>query len=334
MPPVRFAIIGCGGYSGAHALRLNEHPDAEVVALCDVSEEIARGYLERNLHDCDPPPRIFTDRAHMYEEARPDAVFVVTPHTLHFEHCMEALDHGCHVFVEKPMVTRAEHAYELKARVEEVDRILVIGYNTPCTPEFLFLREQIRNSTMGPLELVSGHLMQAWKHPTAGSWRQNPELSGGGQAYDSGAHLLNSLCWSIESNVAEVHAFVDNQEVPVDINTSINIRFENGVYGNVVVGGNCTTNDGYLMFAFEQGLIKVDGWGGTWMEVYQGNERIKYPPVKGRRQWPDDNFIDAILGRAEPRTTPFNGLVQSELMDAIYESARTGQPARPKAKGG
>ena len=47
---------------------------------------------------------------------------------------------------------------------------------------------------------------------------------------------------------------------------------------------------------------------------------------------PDDNFIDAILGRAEPRTTPTNGIIQSELMDAIYESARTGQPARPKKR--
>jgi hypothetical protein len=39
------------------------------------------------------------------------------------------------------------------------------------------------------------------------------------------------------------------------------------------------------------------------------------------------NFIDAILGRAEPKTSPGNGIVQSELMDAIYESARTGKLA-------
>jgi len=45
-----------------------------------------------------------------------------------------------------------------------------------------------------------------------------------------------------------------------------------------------------------------------------------------------DNFIDAILGRAEPQTSPVNGIQQSELMDAIYESARTGQVARPQAR--
>ena len=47
---------------------------------------------------------------------------------------------------------------------------------------------------------------------------------------------------------------------------------------------------------------------------------------------PDDNFIDAILGRAEPQTSPINGVIQSELMDAIYESARTGQVARPHSR--
>ena len=48
---------------------------------------------------------------------------------------------------------------------------------------------------------------------------------------------------------------------------------------------------------------------------------------------PADNFVDAIAGRDEARTSPANGIVQSELMDAIYESARTGKPARPEKRG-
>ena len=47
---------------------------------------------------------------------------------------------------------------------------------------------------------------------------------------------------------------------------------------------------------------------------------------------PDHNFIDAILGRAEPRTSVKNGIIQSQLMDAIYESQRTGKPARPSRR--
>jgi predicted dehydrogenase len=52
----------------------------------------------------------------------------------------------------------------------------------------------------------------------------------------------------------------------------------------------------------------------------------------GEQVEPAAHFVDAILGKTEPRTTPTNGIALSELMDAIYESQRTGQPAIPKRR--
>ena len=101
---------------------------------------------------------------------------------------------------------------------------------------------------------------------------------------------------------------------------------------SIVISGNCPVNDSHMSFIFDGGKINTHGGDGSWLEVYQGNQRIKYPPVVGQAQVPDDNFIDAILGRAESRTSAYNGIVQSELMDVIYESARTGAPARPKRR--
>ena len=93
---------------------------------------------------------------------------------------------------------------------------------------------------------------------------------------------------------------------------------------------NCPADVDSMHFISDNGRIDIDGWGGTWINVFQGNQRLKYPPIPGKSQTPDENFVDAILGRAEPRTSPKNGIVQSELMDAIYESARTGKPVRPR----
>ena len=89
-----------------------------------------------------------------------------------------------------------------------------------------------------------------------------------------------------------------------------------------------------MTYIFDNGRIDIDGWGGSWIKVFDGSQQIENPPITDDMNAgnPDDNFIDAILGRAEPRTTPTNGIIQSELMDAIYESARTGQPARPKKR--
>jgi len=335
MSKIRFAMIGCGGNSSGHARRLNEHPDAQIIATCDVNTEIANGYIDRNLPELEPRPDAYDDIDKMLAETKPDAVLISTPHTLHFEQGMKALNAGCHVFMEKPMVTAAEDAYTIAEKVKETGKVFVVGYNTPCSANFYYLRETIRNKTLGKLELVTGYITQDWLRATTGAWRQVPELSGGGQAYDSGAHLLNSLCWSVESNIDEVFAFIDNCGAAVDINSSINVRFENGVLAGIVISGNCPSPGGtHMAFIFDDGRIEIDGWGGGWIRVFEGNKQIENPTITPEMSAgpADYNFINAILGRAESRTSAVNGIIQCELMDAIYESARTGRPAKPKRR--
>lgn len=328
MAKLRVAILGCGGMAGGHARRLAGHDDAELVALCDVSEEVLNGFVERNLSGYEPRPSFFTDAVQMYAQAKPDAVVIVTPHTLHFGHAMQGLEAGCHILMEKPMVTDSGQAHELAKKVEETGKVFVIGYNTPCTPIMAYIREVIRNGELGKLELVSGWLSQGWMKATTGTWRQNPALSGGGQMYDSGAHIFNSLVWTVEQPIDAVQAFVDNKDTPVDINGTANIRFANGVLATITISGNCPANGSKLTYLFDNGRIEVDGWSASWIKVWKGNEEIEVG-LDSSTTKPVDNFIDAILGRAQPRTAPINGINQSELMDAIYESARTGQVARP-----
>lgn len=329
MSTLRFVLLGCGGMMGGHARRLAQHPETEIVGLCDVSEEILQAFVEKNLAGV-TAPKFYTDAAAMYAELRPDAVVISTPHTQHFAQGVQALEAGCHVYMEKPMVTSLEHAYALEEKVRETGKVFVIGYNTPCSPEFFYLRQLIREGTLGKLELVTGFLSQDWLRFTVGKWRQDPALSGGGQAYDSGAHLFNSLCWSVESDVEEVFAFVDNHGARVDINSVTSIRFANGVLANITVGGNCPASGSFMVFIFDGGRVEIDGWGASWIKIWKGAEQVKYPPITPEMGAPSPlhNFIDAILGRAEPRTSPRNGIIQSQLMVAIYESQRTGQPAR------
>ncbi|MBI4977033.1 MAG: Gfo/Idh/MocA family oxidoreductase [Spirochaetes bacterium] len=332
MSKVTMAILGCGGMAGAHAGRFKNNPDVAITACCDVNEGVVNAFIDKNLAGYEPRPEVFTDPAAMYAKAKPTAVTIVTPHTMHFDHGMQALKAGCHVFMEKPMVTNAGQARELAAEVERTKKVFVIGYNTPCTPEFYHVRETIRNGTLGTLEMVTGYLSQGWKKATIGKWRQDPALSGGGQAYDSGAHLLNSLCWSVESDIDEVFAFIDNSGTPVDINSSINVKFSNGVVAAIAVSGNCPKADSFMTFIFDNGKIDINGWNGSWIKIAKGDKDVKYPAIDEKAQTPNDNFIDAVLGRAQARTSPRNGIIQSDLMDAIYESARTGKPARPKKR--
>jgi len=127
MPKVRVAILGCGGMAGAHARRYKENPDVEIVALSDVSEEQVQKFIDRHLADYEPRPAVYTDAAEMYSRAKPDAVSIVTPHTLHFQHGMQALEAGCHVLMEKPMVTDSGQAHELARKVKESGKIFTMA---------------------------------------------------------------------------------------------------------------------------------------------------------------------------------------------------------------
>lgn len=330
MQKIKMAILGCGGMSGAHARRFKDNANVQIVALCDVSEEIVEKYIAKNLADYPTKPAVFSDPARMYAVAKPNAVTIVTPHTLHFEHGAQALEAGCHVLMEKPMVTESSQAHQLAQKAKESGKIVVVGYNTPCTPRFRYVRDAIRSGELGKLETVTGWQTQNWAKGTVGSWRQKPELSGGGQMYDSGAHMFNSLVWSVEAPIEAVFAFVDNLGYPVDINGTVNIRFQNGVMATMTISGNCPASGAGMVYTFDNGRIEVDGWNGSFLRVWKGNEPIE-PVLKGESGTPNDNFIEAILGRAEPLTSPLNGVIQSELMDAIYQSAQTGALARPKA---
>ena len=331
---VRIAFLGCGGMMGAHAQRLKDHPDVDIVGLCDVSEEVVARFEGKHLAGTRHKATHFQDPGQMYAKLSPDAVLISTPHTQHYAQGVQALAAGCNVFMEKPMVTSLDDAYALAQAVKKSGKVFVIGYNTPCSAEFNYLRGIIRGKSFGKLELVTGFLSQDWLRGTTGLWRQDPALSGGGQAYDSGAHLFNSLCWSVESDVEEVFAFVDNHGSRVDINSVSSVRFANGVMANITVGGNCPGAGSFMAFVFDGGRVEIDGWGASWINVWKGDQKVKYPPIAPElgAPSPDHNFIDAVLGRADPRTSVENGIIQSQLMDAIYESQRTGKPARPKRR--
>ncbi len=334
MPILRFMIVGCGGYAGYHARRLGENPETQLVACVDISPAIVEAFIHQHVPALSPKPTVETDLATALLKHRVDAVVVATPHKFHAEHAAVALSAGCHVFIEKPMTISLAEARQLAARAGQMGRVVTVGYNPVCTPEFAYLRQVIRNPHspvgLGKLEVVAGHLSQNWLHWTTGQWRQDPSISGGGVMVDTGAHLLAGLCWAVEAPVVEVFAAVDRLGSRVDINSALLLRFENGVVATIVIAGNCPSESSRLSFFFAGGRIEIDGWYGNWIEINNAYGRVKYPKIDTdqRGHTPLEHFIEAIQGRQLPRVTVDDGVAQAELLELIRESVSTGQPAR------
>jgi predicted dehydrogenase len=324
---LRFGLVGCGGMGQYHARRLVEMPEIEVVALCDIVKSKCAACSKEFFAPKGFKPAIYTDFYKMIAAEPLDAVILVTPHTLHHPHAKAALLKGLHVLSEKPMVTNTGHARELVKLAEARDRLLGVAFQAPVSGEFTYIAELIRRGDLGRIELVHAHVAQRWIEISKGTWRQDPSLSGGGQLYDSGAHMLNGMMWLINSPVKKVFAIADRCGTKVDINATVSVEFENGCLGSVACSGNATMRgDTGITLYGTQGTINTGIWGEKLEHFDKAGEKVLYPYVPYKTVPPEQNFVNAILGKDTLRCPGRCGIVLAELMDAIYESIETGRP--------
>ena len=109
-----------------------------------------------------------------------------------------ALDAGFNVLVEKPMVTRSDHAKKLAEKVKQTGLLLQVSFQASYSCEFAYIREVLKNGGIGELQTVTAWSHQGWRSlGNQRTWRHDPKLSGGGQMYDTGAHLFNAIARAI-----------------------------------------------------------------------------------------------------------------------------------------
>ena len=329
---LRLGVIGCGGFVHFHLRTLFEKMKTKwkVVGLVDVAADNARRVIDT--YELTKEPAIYSDHKKMLRDIKPDAVIVSSPHTLHYQHCSDALGAGAHVLVEKPMVTNADHARKLVRKARRKGLNLQIAIQGTYTDTFAYSRQLIDDGTVGELQLVSGIMAQGWMQGTKGKWRQDPELSGGGQLYDSTAHVLSAIMFLVNSPVKEVFCYADNKGTDVDINAVGCIRFANGCLGTITSGGNCPTWKSHVTLQGANARLEISAHGGD----FEVSGRSFKEPITGvpKRGWkvksttPIQNFYDVIMGTDEPRCPGRLGIMLADLMDGLYASADTGQPAK------
>jgi predicted dehydrogenase len=322
MDKVRVGIVGTGGMAQGHIKRLSQNPDAEIAALCDIREEALKRTVANHPHLEGVPQ--YKDFREMIAADRLDAIHIDTPHTVHYEQIMTGLDSGLNVFSEKPMVCTVKHAHDVLNKIEATGKVFVLGYQRHYQPEFLYIRDAIANGQIGAVQFVQGLQCQQWLKGCAGTWRHDPALSGGGQLNDSGSHLLAVLLFTTGLAVESVAGFIDNMTVPVDINSALSLQFVGGAQGNISIVGNAPTWHEDITIWGEKGIF------------FMRNGKLEVCDEKGKRSTPtaeelpkgntpDDNFINAILGKEPIGSPAIWGLRVIELTEAAWKSADTHQ---------
>ncbi|CAN5391766.1 Gfo/Idh/MocA family oxidoreductase [soil metagenome] len=328
---INLAIIGCGGMSHQHGAWLKDIPEANVVALCDIKKQNT-GRLWKEKFGGREDIRRYDSMEKLLKSPPKnlDAVIIITPHTLHFPQAMAALDAGYHVLVEKPMVTRSADAKKLAEKVKKTGLLLQVSFQASYSAEFAYIRNVLQNNGIGELQTITSWSHQGWM-PKGGKetyrWRHDPKLSGGGQMYDTGAHLFNAIAWCLDRPVEEVFCWIDYKGIPVDINAVMTIRWQGNVLGTATISGNNPGWDEGIIIAGDKGRLHTGIHGGR-LEHYDGRNKLKYPIVNFPHYTPDANFVQCLLGRAEPMCPVRYGIMHSWLMDALYKSAKTKAPVK------
>lgn len=333
----RIAVVGTGWWATAnHLPGLKSHPDAEIVAVCDLDQGKAQKAAEA--FDID---KTYTDLNTMITNEDLDGVMVATYHATHYPVAKICLEYGLHVYIEKPMVLFARHARELVNLAGAKGLQIVMGYNHNHSDYIILARDLVQNGDLGSVQYVTGQFSQRVypllsgkseflqaKVNSPGDVYSDPKRSGGGHGHLQITHLAGMLFFITELRIQHVQAMMNNLGLAVDVVDAITTKFDNGALATL--GGTGNTQGGgrnvKLTIYCEKGWIDIDDVAGT-MVVYREDQAPKWhEPPKGKSHQhptyaPTHNFVDVILGNAENLVSGYVGWRAVELLDAAYRSA-------------
>jgi predicted dehydrogenase len=121
---LKVAIVGCGKIADSHVSQILRIKGCEIVAVCDREPLMAEQLYERF-----PIKRHFDDLTELLRETQPDVVHITTPGETHYAVARVCLEHGCHVYVEKPVTLDATEAEALVALAEDRGLKLTAGHD-------------------------------------------------------------------------------------------------------------------------------------------------------------------------------------------------------------
>jgi predicted dehydrogenase len=322
MSRIRIGLIGCGGIARHHLGVLTKMPDVEIAALCD--PEFVQ--IER-CNEAFPTLRDvgwFADYRQMLDAAALDAVHINSLHTQHAQQIVDSFGKGLHVLCEKPMVTTVADAHRTIEARDKAGKVGLLSYQRHTQAEFRYIKRKIDSGEFGKPIYIAALQGQEWKRATAGSWRQTMEHSGGGQLNDSGSHILDIILWTTGLRAESVSAYGDNCGTPVDINSSVSVRFEGGAMASIAIVGDAPAWHEDITIFCERGAFFVRA--GKLIVQDADGARFEAENLKGGSN-PDANFIRAIQWVEEVQSPFEGGLRVIELTEAAWRSMEKGGEA-------
>lgn len=340
-----FGIVGAGMIGQFHAEAVEGLPNAEVIAVCDHMSGAAEKLGSRC--GCQGMCQIneFMKRDDI------DVVTVATPSGLHGEIALLAATHGKHCIVEKPLEIDLEKIDAMIEAHKQAGTQLGGIFNMRYEKTAQLFKKATESGRFGKLTfgMAYGPWWRDQDYYDKGGWKGTVAMDGGGALMNQGIHTIDLLQWFM-GPVKRVTAFTKtlaHERIEVEDTGAATIEFANGALGTIA----CTTS----MWPGHFRIVEVAGDRGTvamadsnfffWQFADEQPEDdeirkkyVEFPAASVGAANPSAgmtadahraNFADFLSALDEGREPPISGTEARkavEIILAVYESARTGQP--------
>ena len=344
MNKLRVGVIGLGmgrhhiaGYQGS--------PAAEVVAIADPNEarlaEIGDKYGIATR---------YVSAEEMLEREKLDIVSIATPNKYHRELTLAAFAAGSHVLCEKPMAMNAEEGRQMLEAARRAGKRLMINFSYRFTEQSMALKSLVEEDILGDVYFARTIWHRRRGLPGFGGWFGQKALSGGGPLIDLGVHRLDLALWlmgypkpvwvmgSAYSPIGSALALEKGAQFDVEDLAVAMIKFENGATLELEASWAANISERELMetrlFGTKAGLVQrnLEETYKFEAEVYLERDGAHYNmKLHGpTRPVPTSmaHFVDSIVNDTPHIAPGEEGLRVMEILDAIYASAKLGQPVR------
>ncbi len=218
--PVRAALIGMG--AGAERIMLpglTSLPHVHLAAACDPNaanrERVATRW---------GIPETFADPVEMLTAVKPDIAVIATPPLTHYELGLMALEHGCHLYCEKPFMPSLEEADHIIAIAAEKNRFVEVNSQYYQMPIFRQVQEQISSGAAGrPFQIDAWQHMYLLPHEEGG-WKA--ALQPRRVLFEFGTHAIDLICRYFDAYPQAVTARIAQVRADIDADVCINVRLD------------------------------------------------------------------------------------------------------------
>ena len=328
---VRFAVVGLGHIAQVAVLpAFANAKNAELVAL--ISSDAGKLGELGDRYEVDV--RCGYDA---YEKCldEVDAVYIALPNHLHAEYAVRAAHAGVHVLCEKPLAVTAGECAQIIDACRQAGVHVMTAYRLHFERQTLWALERVRSGAIGDLRYFTSAFSMRAK---PGNIRTRPE-TGGGTLYDLGVYCINAARMFFGSEPYEVFASsIDGAtaDMPgVDATTSAVMRFEGDRLAAFTTSFDAADVSSLRLVGTRGDLRMQPAYEYSQPIVCELTVDEKTTKRKGRKgdQFAPEliYFSDCVLRDRAPEPSAEEGAQDVRIVEALYESARTGRPARLQA---